>query len=130
MAALAVLGAAGQFQLVARAAGVAGLPAESLAKVFQRLGRRGLLDSRRGPGGGYALSRPARLISLAEIARAADDGLPVERLCALGGHLCRSGGCLIHADVQRADSILLDSLAELTLQDLVKHKAKTIGGAK
>lgn len=130
MAALAALSAAGSFQLVDRAARLAGLPSESLAKVFQRLARRGLLASRRGPGGGYALSRPARRISLAQIAHAADDGSPVERLCALGGRLCRPGGCLIHDDVQRADSILLDSLTALTLEDLVQYKVPMIGGAR
>ncbi len=43
------------------------VPTRYLEQIFQRLRRAGLVDSKRGPGGGYALARPPGDISLADI---------------------------------------------------------------
>ncbi len=43
------------------------IPARYLEQIFQRLRRAGLVVSKRGPGGGYQLGRPAREISLADV---------------------------------------------------------------
>jgi Rrf2 family protein len=51
-----------------------GLPAPVLGKVLQELVRKGLLESRRGPGGGFRLARRPQLITLRDLV-AAIDGL-------------------------------------------------------
>ncbi|NRA03202.1 MAG: Rrf2 family transcriptional regulator [Myxococcales bacterium] len=43
------------------------IPARYLEQIFQRLRRAGLVASKRGPGGGYTLARPAGEILLAEV---------------------------------------------------------------
>lgn len=46
------------------------IPARYLEQIFQKLRRAGLVTSKRGPGGGYALAREPRDINLAQIAAA------------------------------------------------------------
>ncbi len=68
-----------------------------LEQIFMHLRRGGLVESCRGPGGGYLLSRPAREISIFEIMQAVDEPVQMTR-CSLeevGG--CVSGDrCLTH----------------------------------
>lgn len=44
-----------------------------LEQLFVRLRRAGMVDSVRGPGGGYRLARPADQISIAEVLGAVDE---------------------------------------------------------
>lgn len=48
------------------------LPREFLAKIFRQLVEGGVLASAKGPGGGFALSRPAHEITLLQIVEAVD----------------------------------------------------------
>jgi Rrf2 family protein len=48
------------------------IPARYLEQIFQRLRRAGLVTSKRGPGGGYTLSRAPARISLREIVEAVE----------------------------------------------------------
>ena len=43
------------------------VPTRYLEQIFQRLRRAGLVDSKRGPGGGYTLARSPGDISVADI---------------------------------------------------------------
>ena len=49
-----------------------GIPTRYLEQIFQRLRRRGLVASKRGPGGGYSLARSPAEISLREIVEAVE----------------------------------------------------------
>jgi Rrf2 family iron-sulfur cluster assembly transcriptional regulator len=49
------------------------LSAAYLEQLFGRLRRAGLVDSVRGPGGGYRLAKPPTSISVAEVVDAVDD---------------------------------------------------------
>ena len=49
-----------------------GIPLEYLFKILQQLVRSNVLLSKRGPGGGFTLARPAKEISLLEIIEAVD----------------------------------------------------------
>ncbi len=66
-----------------------------LEQLFARLRREGLVQSSRGPGGGYRLGRSAEAISVADVVLAVDEPLDVTRC---GGHAnCHDGGpCLTH----------------------------------
>ncbi|HSQ70796.1 MAG TPA: Rrf2 family transcriptional regulator, partial [Rubrivivax sp.] len=46
-----------------------------LEQLFSRLRKNGLVESTRGPGGGYTLGRSAAEISVADIVSAVDDPL-------------------------------------------------------
>jgi Rrf2 family protein len=51
------------------------IPVRYLEQIFQRLRRAGLVDSKRGPGGGYTLARAPEEISLREIIEALEGPL-------------------------------------------------------
>lgn len=128
MRALARSGREG-FQLVENCARRAKLPAGSLAKVFQRLASRGLLVSQRGPGGGYALSRPAAKISLADIVGAVRDIVPGGNPCLLGNRTCGEGGfCPVHDVVIHADRIVVAGFKALSLERFAKSDGWTFQG--
>ena len=57
------------------------IPARYLEQIFQKLRRAGLVESKRGPGGGYLLARTPEEISAADVVRAVQGAL-----------LCRSDG--------------------------------------
>jgi Rrf2 family iron-sulfur cluster assembly transcriptional regulator len=112
--------------LVSVIAQAAGLPANALAKIFQRLARFGLLTSRRGPGGGYALARSARDITLADILRAVQDIVPGGRHCLLGNERCGEGRlCLVHDVIIHADKLVIDGLSKITLAEFAHSKGWT-----
>jgi Rrf2 family protein len=48
------------------------IPGRYLEQIFQRLRRAGLVTSKRGPGGGYTLSRSPARISLREVVEAVE----------------------------------------------------------
>lgn len=69
---LAYFGAEGPVQsrhIAQRAA----IPSRFLEQIFQDLKRAGLVDSKRGPKGGYTLTKPPERISLACVLKALDD---------------------------------------------------------
>ena len=51
------------------------IPARYLEQIFQRLRRANIVASKRGPGGGYTLARPASEISLRDIVEAVEGSL-------------------------------------------------------
>jgi Rrf2 family nitric oxide-sensitive transcriptional repressor len=65
-----------------------------LTKVVHLLGRHGILANTRGRGGGLALGRPAREISVAEVVRLAEGGdLPAECFDRTTSTCPIAGGC-------------------------------------
>jgi Rrf2 family iron-sulfur cluster assembly transcriptional regulator len=92
-----------------------------LEQLFVRLRRAGLVESVRGPGGGYRLARPAREITIADVMTAVD-----ERLNAMGcdgriGEGC--GGstalCLTHNLWEQLSAHVHVFLTRTTLADVV-----------
>lgn len=109
----------GTFRLAGQIARDARLPVNATAKIFQRLSRRGLLVSQRGPGGGYALAKPAEATRLSEIMQAVEDIIPGGRHCLLGNAECDGGPfCLIHQVIAKADRLVLEGFQALTLRQL------------
>lgn len=66
-----------------------------LEQLLAALRRQGLIDSSRGPGGGYQLARPAGQISVACVIAAVNESVDATR-CG-GSRDCHEGGsCLTH----------------------------------
>ena len=63
------------------------LPREFLAKIFRQLVEAGILQSAKGPGGGFALARPPHKICLLDIVEATDGGHRLEG-CVVGLAKC------------------------------------------
>ncbi len=72
------------------------IPVELMAKVLQRLARKGLLASHQGTRGGYQLARGAAMISVADVIQAVDGPLTVTA-CSTDDHACGQ-----YQEVQRA----------------------------
>lgn len=59
------------------------IPHRFLEQIFQRLRKAGLVAGKRGPGGGYVLTRPPEEINLREVVEAIDGPLS-ERIANVG----------------------------------------------
>jgi Rrf2 family iron-sulfur cluster assembly transcriptional regulator len=92
------------------------IPAASLAKVVQKLTRRGLLSSQKGPGGGIALARPAGEVSLLEVVEALEDR-SLTGVCILGIPGCsqRTDHCPLHEQWSGVRERLVRMLEERTV---------------
>lgn len=100
-----------------------GAPRNYLGKLLQSLTRHGLIESRKGAGGGFRLARPAREITLLQILE------PIEQLsslssCFLGEPICSNeSACAVHHRWAGVRDAYLALLAETTLGDLVEGHA-------
>uniref|UniRef100_A0A7C4CBC0 Rrf2 family transcriptional regulator n=1 Tax=candidate division WOR-3 bacterium TaxID=2052148 RepID=A0A7C4CBC0_UNCW3 len=97
-----------------------GASAAHLAKVMARLEKAGLVRSVRGPGGGYALARPARTITLLEIYTAVEGPLTAGR-CLFRVPTCNGGGCPLGAFFRNVSRTVADRLARTRLADVRIH---------
>ncbi len=83
---------------LARIAGRQAISLAYLEQLFVRLRRSGLVESVRGPGGGYRLARAAEEIRIAEIVGSVGEPLRITRCLKGDEQACtgRSGRCLTH----------------------------------
>jgi Rrf2 family nitric oxide-sensitive transcriptional repressor len=87
-----------------------------LSKVMQRLVRAGLLSSRRGRTGGYALARPAEEISLLDVYQALEG--PMRRdACLFSAPVCDRVHCVLGDLVERVRSTVYEELRSTSLAD-------------
>jgi len=96
-----------------------------LEQLFARLRRGGLVESVRGPGGGYRLAKGAGETSVAEVVRAVDEPLHATR-CHKAGSGCMQGGarCQTHALWDEMGRQIEDYLASVTLDDVVQGRVR------
>ena len=93
-----------------------------LEQLFGKLRRNGIVDSVRGPGGGYCLARVAGKITIAEIVIAVDEPLDATN-CGEKGD-CRDGHhCLTHDLWMGLNEKIYEYLAQVTLQTLLDNHA-------
>ena len=98
-----------------------------LEQLFGKLRRCGLVDSVRGPGGGYKLSRDQSDISVAEIIRAVDETLDATQ-CGGKEDCVSEQRCMTHDLWATLNRKMYDFLESVPLADLVnKQKAKMAG---
>lgn len=96
------------------------LPVPTAAKVLAKLARGGLLASQRGAKGGYALSRPAQTISVADIVIALDGPIGLTNCTLHGADPCEvEPTCLSRLGVHKINQVMRRALEEMTLADLL-----------
>ena len=95
------------------------IPAELLAKILQRLVRRGLLASQQGTRGGYQLARRPAMISVADVIQAIDGPVTVTA-CATeeGGNCEQFAKCNVRDPLWRVRERILSALGECTIAEL------------
>ena len=94
-----------------------------LEQLFARLRRKGLVQSARGPGGGYRLAKTAESTSIADIVHAVDEPLRATR-CASEGKGCMLKGerCLTHDLWEDLGQHIEGYLASVSLADVVSGR--------
>ncbi|UAK74628.1 Rrf2 family transcriptional regulator [Eikenella corrodens] len=92
-----------------------------LEQLFGKLRRAGLVESVRGPGGGYLLSRQPGSINIAEIIYAAEDKLDATRC---GGQTnCHKGApCLTHDLWESLNQTIQGYLNSVSLQGVLNKR--------
>jgi Rrf2 family protein len=88
-----------------------------LAKVMQRLAKQGLVESVRGPGGGFRLGVNMDDVTLLEIFEAIE-GPFSPRNCLLGGMLCGGRKCIFGELIRTVNEKMLTYLSETRLGEL------------
>ena len=100
-----------------------GIPLPVLGKILQELVRKGLLDSRRGPGGGFRLARRPELILLRDIV-AAIDGLDHFMNCVLGLAQCsEEAPCPLHNSWKELRTRIFEDMDATTLAQMARAAA-------
>jgi Rrf2 family transcriptional regulator, iron-sulfur cluster assembly transcription factor len=96
-----------------------------LEQLFARLRRRGLVNSVRGPGGGYRLARPAADLSVADVVIAVDEPLRAIR-CSGSGVGCMKGGarCITHDLWEETGRQIHQYLAAVSLADVLAGRLR------
>ena len=94
------------------------VPIELLAKVLQRLVRRGLLASHQGTRGGYQLARLPAQISVADVIQAIDGPVAVTA-CSSDESACEQfAKCNVRDPLWRLRERILAALDECTIAEL------------
>lgn len=100
-----------------------------LEQLFASLRRNGLIESARGPGGGYRLALPAKAISVAGVIAAVNEEVDATR-CG-GARNCEDGGrCLTHDLWEDLTRHIHDFLEGVTLAELCERTARRRKPAK
>lgn len=92
-----------------------------LEQLFGKLRRYSLVDSVRGPGGGYCLARPLDQITVADIVRAVDE--PLDATQCGGKENCKDEErCMTHDLWATLNFKMYEYLSSVTLSDLVNRQ--------
>ncbi len=94
------------------------IPLELMAKILQRLARRGLLTSLQGTRGGYRLARQTAQITVADIIEAIEGPLQVTA-CSVEEENCgQYAKCNVRDPLWKIKDRIVAALSDCTLQEI------------
>ncbi|MEE9391359.1 MAG: SUF system Fe-S cluster assembly regulator [Planctomycetota bacterium] len=97
-----------------------GIPLPMVSKILKGLSHEGLLDSQRGPTGGYQLARPADQIRLVEIIEAIEGPIAMTSCCgpeeAASCNIAEN--CRVRVNWQRINHKIHEALSDMSLADM------------
>jgi Rrf2 family transcriptional regulator, iron-sulfur cluster assembly transcription factor len=100
-----------------------------LEQLFGKLRRHQLVDSVRGPGGGYRLAQPAAQLTVADIIKAVDE--PIDATQCGGKENCLDDRrCMTHELWAGLNDHIYTFLHSVTLEQLVRQQDKQPSGAE
>jgi Rrf2 family protein len=94
------------------------IPIELMAKVLQRLVRRGLLASLHGTHGGYQLARKPSQMSVADVIQAIEGPVSVTACSTEDGQCDQYAKCNVRDPLWRVRERILAALGECTIAEL------------
>jgi Rrf2 family protein len=99
-------------------------PRTYLAKILGQLARAGILESTRGPAGGFRLAIPSDDLRLSDVVAAFEE--MEQRRCLLGHGICgQNPGCTAHELWAPIAKSMDGFLANTTLADLLSSRTPT-----
>lgn len=98
-----------------------------LEQLFGKLRRNKIVESVRGPGGGYFLARPATKINIAEIVVAVDEALDATN-CGGRGDCRDMQPCITHDLWMGLNEKIFDYMEGVSLQQMVDSQLKAKSG--
>jgi Rrf2 family protein len=99
-------------------AGLYDIPIELLAKVLQRLVRRGLLASHQGTRGGYQLAKGPGQISVGDVIQAIEGPVTVTACSTDDGQCEQYAKCNVRDPLWKVRERILTALGECTIAEL------------
>jgi Rrf2 family iron-sulfur cluster assembly transcriptional regulator len=108
------------------------VPRNYLSKILHLLAQAGVLESTRGPGGGFKLALPPAELPLSRILEPVEPGLGTDRGCLLGRSECSNRNpCAVHDEwrgiADRIDAFLNDNtLGSLAQQKRSAHRSRRV----
>jgi Rrf2 family protein len=101
------------------------IPAELLAKILQRLARKGIIASHNGPKGGYVLAGSPGDITVGQVVRALEG--PINIVSCLDNHGCpQISRCNLRRPVLRIQAGISHMLDTMTLAELLADDVPTM----
>jgi Rrf2 family protein len=111
----------GELVAIRHIAKVLNIPVHFLAKIFQDLSRKKLLDSQKGPKGGFKLGMPPNDITLFHIVEAID-GIAFMDHCIMGFPKCSGKSpCPVHTQWGRLKDELYQMLVNKSILQLANE---------
>ncbi|MBB36998.1 MAG: Rrf2 family transcriptional regulator [Hirschia sp.] len=101
-----------------------------LEQLFAKLRKAELVESVRGPGGGYLLTKGADNTSVSEIIVAVDEPIQTTRCGEMGGKPCtgRLERCATHWLWRELRLHIVDFLSGVSITDVLNDRVKGISG--
>lgn len=91
-----------------------------IAKIFQKLSKNGIVDSVRGPAGGFQLRKTANKINFLEIYEIIEGKVELKG-CPFGKMNCAFETCIFSNELNRISQEIYDFFKNLKLRDLQKN---------
>jgi Rrf2 family transcriptional regulator, nitric oxide-sensitive transcriptional repressor len=100
------------------------VPKPYLTKVLQQLNHAGLVQLRRGIGGGVTLAKPTHKITVLDVVNAVE---PMQRIrtCPLGLKAHGVRLCPLHKRIDNALSLMEDAFRQTTLAEILAEPSKS-----
>lgn len=100
-----------------------GIPTPLMAKVLQKLARRGLVVARHGSSGGYQLAKHPSQISALEVINAIDGPLFITSCVTGRGECVQSPTCTVREPLRRINESILGVLGKMTISQMTDSAA-------
>ena len=98
-----------------------GISTPLMAKILQRLARKGLVVARHGSSGGYQLARDAASITALEVIDAIDGPLFITSCVTSRGECGHTHTCTVREPLRRVNDTILQVLGALTISEMANH---------
>jgi len=95
-----------------------GISTTLLAKVLQKLAKKGLVTARHGSNGGYKLVKPSTEITALEVISAIDGPLSITSCVTHRGECYQTSTCTVREPLRRVNESILQVLSTVTISQM------------